>query len=257
MEIRGNRRCQSCGTEWSYYATGEVSCPDCGSLKSVGTDETRTLHTDTVTPLELEPFRERVADEPIDHYADELKSLLRTYTQKRGFINGGKLRNLDETYVAARELIHATDVLSRERSPTADETLYLLSLFESVATSTSTTAVESATARGDRTDESSDHRLGADEIPPRLQSARALAVADSVTAYRRDLRTWLQSHPDPDARQTLGRLREQCKRITALQGEVSPELSATLLATAREIGHYLREDDCTALATARERLERT
>lgn len=254
MEIRGNRRCQSCGTEWSYYATGEVSCPDCGSLKSVGTDETRTLHTDTSSPLELEPFRQRVADEPVDHYADELKSALRTYTQKRGFINDGALRDLDETYVAARELIHAIDILSRERSPTEGERLYLLSLFESVAAATP--PAESDTVTAEEPEGSSNSRPADSDIPTRLQPARTLAVADSVTAYRRDLRTWLNSYPDPDARQTLGRLREQCKRIAALQGDVSIALATTLLESAREIGRYLRTDDPNALATARDRLQR-
>jgi DNA-directed RNA polymerase subunit RPC12/RpoP len=39
MKIRGERECKDCGARWSYYETGSVSCPECGSRRSVGVDD--------------------------------------------------------------------------------------------------------------------------------------------------------------------------------------------------------------------------
>ena len=61
MRIRGERECKDCGTRWSYYETGTPSCPDCGSLRSVGVGE-RTQHTAGTAALDLSPARNYLDD---------------------------------------------------------------------------------------------------------------------------------------------------------------------------------------------------
>jgi len=244
MEIRGQRACQACDTEWSYYETGSIACPNCGSLRSVGRDAERRQHTDAPAALPLAEFRNRIAEEPVSAYANDLKSVLREYTRKRGFINGGELRALDDTYLTARTLLHTVDILGRSREPTADEELYMVSLYEALADDAST-ADDGDTLTGD--------------LPNSLQEAWGLAATDAVGAYSSDLRTWLDANPDSEASNTLGRLREHVKRVEALQGAVDPETATVLVEIARRIGQSLRADnadDATdALAAARDRLD--
>jgi len=57
MEIRGERECTDCGERWSYYETGDVACPACGSMQSVGVDEERALHTTTAGEFDLTEAR--------------------------------------------------------------------------------------------------------------------------------------------------------------------------------------------------------
>lgn len=235
MKIRGTRECQSCETRWSYYETGSVSCPNCGAIRSVGVDEARQTHTDTPAELDLEPVRQTLASEPLDHVVADLKERLRGYTRKRGFINGGELQPLDDRYLAARELLHAADLAARSQGPSEAEELYTLELLGGAES-------------GEWPPET--------DLPESLAAARGLAVADAVAAYRRDLRTWLDDHPDPDAANTLGSLRDQLKRAEALQGEIPPATAAELVAATREIGDSLRDDDADALASARDRLTR-
>ena len=65
MRIRGNRRCENCGREWSYFDTGRVACPACGSLRSVGTGD-RERHTDSAVELDLSEYRLALDDGPSD-----------------------------------------------------------------------------------------------------------------------------------------------------------------------------------------------
>jgi len=235
MKIRGTRECQSCGTTWSYYETGTPSCPSCGSLRSVGLDETRQEHTDGPTALALEEIRQRLGDESIDAVADELKTRLRAYIRQRGFIRGGELQPLDSRYLAACELRQVTDLVGRQRQPTEAEQLFVFALIE-------------AAEAGKWPPEA--------DLPNLLTAARGLAVAEAVDAYRRELRSWLDEHPDSEARATLGSLRDQAKRAEALQGNIPPGTATGLVAAARGIGQYLRTDDETALAAAQTRLQR-
>ncbi|WP_253738450.1 DUF7117 family protein [Halohasta salina] len=235
MEIRGTRECQACGRQWSYYETGAIRCPDCGAIRSVGVDERRQLHTDGAAELEIEPIRQRLASEPLAHVVDDLKDRLRSYTNTRGFINGGELRPLDDRYLAVRELLQAADIAARGRGPTEAEELYVLELLDGAAA-------------GEWPPES--------ELPGSLAAARGLGVAEAIEAYRRDLRTWLDDHPDPEATNTLGSLREQLKRAEALQGDIPVDTADTLVDAAREIGDYLRTGEADALASARDRLRR-
>jgi len=233
MKIRGRRECRDCGHRWSYYETGEVSCPACGSLRSRGTDE-RTRHTDSPATLDLSDHRSSFEDAPAEEFADDLKRTLREYRRKRGFVSGGRLRDLDDTFLATGELLHAVDVYGRARDRSDEEDLYLLDLLRGADT-------------GDRP--------APDRVPASMRAARGAGYAESLLAYRRDVATYLDDKPDPAARRVLGTLRERVKRVEALQGDVSPESMEALVRAARDLGAAIREDDETALATASDRLD--
>ncbi|WP_251328359.1 DUF7117 family protein [Haloplanus pelagicus] len=233
MKIRGRRECRDCGCRWSYYETGSVACPDCESLRSVGVDEDRTLHTDAPATLDLTPYRTAAADDDLHAVVDDCKSDLRAYLRRRGFVDGGTLRPLDETVVAAAELLQVVDAFDRRRSPTDAEHTYLLALLR---------------------DADGGERPSPDAVPEELAAARGLGDANAVDAYRRDLLEWLDDHPDGAARRTLGTLRERVKRVEALQGDVSPSAAEALVRAAREVGTYLADGDDSALAAARDRL---
>lgn len=233
MEIRGRRRCKSCEHEWSYYETGEVACPACGSMQSVGVGE-RARHTDSADDLDLSAHR-AAAEESIAAVADDLKTDLRTYLRARGFISGGELRDPDDTYLAARELLHAVDVFVRRRDPDEAMELYVLSLLNGVE-------------RGDRP--------APDAVPAAMSAARGLAYAESLNAFRRDFSTWLEEESRPEARRTLSTLGEHLKRVEALQGDVPVEQSESLVRAARELAAYAREGDESSLSNARDQLSR-
>ncbi|QGX96269.1 hypothetical protein EI982_16530 [Haloplanus rallus] len=232
MKVRGRRECQDCGCRWSYYETGSVACPDCESLRSVGVDD-RSLHTDSPATLDLTPYRTAAAEGRLDDVVDDCKRDLRTYVRRRGFVDGGQLRPLDETLVAAAELLQVVDAFDRLRSPTDADHAYVLALLR---------------------DADGGGRPGPSAVTDALAPARGLGDANAADAYRDDLLAWLDEHPDSEARRALGTLRERIKRIEALQGDVSPSDAESLVTAAREIGTYLREDDETALAAARDRL---
>ncbi|RAW45522.1 hypothetical protein DQW50_08185 [Halorubrum sp. 48-1-W] len=177
MKIRGERKCHDCGNRWSYFETGTVECPDCGSLRSVGTTA-RATHTDSPVTLELSPHRDRFGEArgtlPTEGI-DDLKRDLREYVHKRGFIHSGELRDLDSTYLAARELIEAVDVYDRLRNPTDADREYLLALL-------------AGADDGDRPDTT--------VVPEAMREARGMAAVRSVDEYRADLSTFLEELAD-------------------------------------------------------------
>lgn len=244
MRIRGRRRCKDCEREWSYYDTGSVTCPDCGSLRSVGIGD-RERHTDAAAELDLTPHRNAIGafDEDAstgrhalpEDAADDLKSDLRAYVRERGFVSGGELRDVDDTYLAANELLHAADVYARLRDASEDEHLYVLSLLR---------------------DADGGERPTTEEVPPSMTAARGLAYAKALSAFRRDVSLWLDDNPDPDARRTLETLGDHVKRVEALEGDVPVHQSEGLVRAARELATYAREGDEASLATARDRLAR-
>jgi uncharacterized Zn finger protein (UPF0148 family) len=233
MKIRGQRECKNCGTRWSYYDTGEASCPDCGSLHSVGVDEERSLHTATAATLDLTAVRGAVDDEPTRRLAERAADRCREFTRGYGFVDGGELRTLDDTYLAAMELRHVAGELARRMDVTDDEEWYFTELLGA--------------------DEG--RRPGPEAVPGSLAAMRGLAYANAVREYRSDVRRYLEEHPDPVTGSALERLGEHVKRARALDGDVPPREAETLVAVARDVGRYVIEDDERSLAEAERRLD--
>jgi uncharacterized Zn finger protein (UPF0148 family) len=233
MKIRGERECKGCGARWSYYQTGAVTCPECGSVQSVGVDD-RTEHTASAVALDLTDLRSRVDDVPLADLTDDVESRCADYVRRVGFIDAGQLRELDDTYLAATELRHVAADLGRSMRVTDDEEYYFLELL-------------GGADDGDRPIPTA--------VPDSLHASRGLAVAAAVDAYRSDVRRYLDEHPDPAAKRVLGRVDEHRKRVDALDGDVGPREAESLVDAARAVGRSLVRDDETALAEARSRLD--
>jgi len=233
MKIRGERECTECGTRWSYYDSGSIACPSCGSLRSVGVDERRE-HTAGAASLDLSPVRHLVDEETLETVAEEAESRCREYVRKSGFVHGGELRLLDDTYLAAAELRHVAAEISRAMRVSDDEEYYFLTLLRGAD-------------QGERPE--------FDELPDSLRGARGLAYAEAVDAYRADVRRYLEDHPDELASRLLGTLGEHQKRVAALDGDVDPRSVEHLVRVARDIGRALAEGDEGALAEAQGRLD--
>jgi uncharacterized Zn finger protein (UPF0148 family) len=237
MKVRGERECKDCGTRWSYYETGTVACPACESLRSVGVDDDRRLHTDAPAELDLTEAREAV-DDSLREAADRAAELAREYVRKRGFVDAGELAALDDRYLAATELRHAAGTIGRRMDPDDDEEWYFLALL-----------------RGADADEPD--RPAPDEVPASMRGVRGLAYANAVREYRREMADWLDEQGGESRdRSVLETLGSHVKRVRALDGEVDPDDAEWLAAAARDAGRYLREGDDEALASARERLDR-
>jgi uncharacterized Zn finger protein (UPF0148 family) len=234
MKIRGQRECQACGARWSYYDTGSIACPQCESLRSVGVDD-RTRHTAAPVTLDLTPVRSAIDDEPLHELATRAAEACSEYVRQQGFIDAGELRPLDDTYVAATELQHVARLLDRALRADSDEEYYLLHLLRGAD-------------QGERPPQ--------DDVPESLRTARGLAYARAVKHYQGDLRTYLTDHTDPAVTDLLSTLGEHRKRIDALDGDVPVSDAEALLGAAQALGRYLVEDDETALAEARSRLDR-
>lgn len=232
MKIRGRRECTECGTEWAYYETGSVECPDCGSLRSVGLDDERQLHTNTPVELDLAEARAAIADRPLREVASLTADAARPYYRQRGFIDAGDLLPLDQPFLTAAELRATADSITRTvQYSDAAKTYFLARL---------TDPPEQDRSR---------------PVPPGLHAAYGLGRASAVRAYRRDLATWLAEFPDQPAAAVLERLRDHDRRINALDGDVDPETTDQLVAAARSLGQYLRGNE-SALAVATDRLDR-
>lgn len=232
MKIRGERECKDCETRWSYYETGAVACPECGSLHSVGVGN-RQLHTAGSETLGLSGVKSRLDDEPLDTVAREASETAAKFCRQYGFIDAGAVRRLDETFVAATELRFAGVELARSLRVTEPEEAYLLWLLEGAPDG---------------------ERPPPNAVPDSMEQSRGLAAAATVRDYRRDVRQYLDEHPDDGARRVLGRVEDHRTRIEALDGRVSPDVADALVDATRAIGNYLIESDVT-LQPARERLE--
>ena len=236
MRIRGERECKDCGTRWSYYETGSVDCPNCGSLRSVGRDE-RTEHTATAATLDLTEARSLLGPEAADTRAaaERAAEACHEFVRGQGFIRAGSLAPLDGTAVGARELRQVATELARGLRTDDEEERYFIDLLGGV-------------------DEG--ERPPPETVPDSLRAARGRAVASALDVYRRDATAYLDDHPDNEARAVLDTLEDHVRRVEALDGDVSPAHAERLLGVARDVGTYLREDDENALVAARDRLDR-
>lgn len=233
MEIRGDRECKECGTRWSYYETGSVACPECGSPVSVGVDD-RKLHTAGPATLDLAAVRGRIDEVPLREVASDAAPECREYLRRRGFIDAGELCPLDDRYLLASELRFVADEVGRAMTTTDEERLYFLTLLR-------------GTEQGERPPRG--------EVPESMRAARGLAYARAVGDYREDLRTYLGDDPDPTARNLVVRLRERVKRVNALDGDVPLPAADGLVRAARAIGDALAEENEDGLLRAEQRLD--
>lgn len=233
MKIRGHRRCKECGAEWSYYDTGEISCPDCGSLHSVGTDDEHTLHTAKAATLDLTPIRSAIDDEPIDRLAERAEERAKAFLGGYGFIDGGDMQPLDDVYLATTELRYVAAELRRRMKVTNEEEAYFTDLLRA------------------------DHgtRPQSEAVPQSMHALRGLAYANASRAYRSDLRTYLQEYPDPTLDGPMEQLSSHIRRFQALDGDVPPGQSEALISASRALGQYLLEGDETHLARFQECLD--
>ena len=231
MKIRGERACSDCGARWSYYETGEVSCPECGSLRSTAVSEP-TEHTASPVSLELTPVRNAVDSQPLRNTADDAAAVAAEYLRAAGFVHAGELQPLGGTYLAAAELRRVGTTLGRLMDVTDEEELYFLSLL-----------------RGADAGE----RPSPDAVPETLHAERGLAVAATTERYLSDVRR-VREGDDPELDRALSAITARRKRIEALDGAVSPAESEQLVRAVRDVGEYLIDGDETALARALERL---
>jgi len=232
MEIPGERECTACGARWSYYETGEVTCPGCGSIRSVGVDEPAT-HTAGRARFDLSAVRKQVEEQPPRAVADEAADVAADYLRTAGFVNAGELQPLDDTYLAAAELRRVGATLGRVMDTTDEEELHLLVLLRGA---------------------DSGERPAPAEVPETLHPERGLAVAAAVDAYLSDLRR-VRDGGDPHLDRTLSTVRTRQKRIEALDGDIEPEEAERLVRAVRDVSAYWREEDETALVRATERFE--
>jgi uncharacterized Zn finger protein (UPF0148 family) len=231
MEIRGERECSACGRRWSYYETGSVTCPECGSHRSVGVGE-RAEHTTGPAEFDLTAVREAVDGESLPAVAEMAAERGADYVRQAGFVHAGDLQALDDDYLVAAELRRVGTTLARRLRIDEDEELYFLTLLRG----------------GDQ-----GQRPPPADVPSSLRAERGLAVAAATDAYVSDLRRVL-GEPEPAVGGVLSRLRAHRKRIEALDGDVDPDDSERIVRAVRELGDYLIAGDETALARARSRL---
>ena len=227
MDIRGNRKCTACGARWSYYETGEIACPECGSLKSVGVDE-RKPHTAGTAELDLSGVMADIETVPTRELAENAAEVAATYIRTVGFIDAGSLQPLSETYVGACELRRVGRTLGRLLEISTDEELYFLSLLRGAAEG---------------------ERPPAAEVPDTFHPERGLAATAAVDAYLTDLRRSYDER-EQSVDDVLSWVTTQRKRIDALDGDVEPVEADRLVRTVQDLGTYLRTDDESALARA-------
>lgn len=231
MEIRGERECTDCGERWSYYETGEIQCPACGSVRSVGVGE-RAEHTDDPVELDLSGVLAAVDTATTEALAKRASEEASEYVRRAGFVHAGRLEPLDDTYLAAAELRRVGTELSRRMRIDDAEELYLLELLRTA---------------------DSGERPAPGEVPADLRAQRGLAVAAAADAYASDIRR-VYDDPDREVSRVLSGVRAERKRVEALDGDVDPDRAERVVRALRELHAHLETGDETALVRARERL---
>lgn len=231
MEVRGERECQSCGAQWSYYETGEITCPECGSVRSVGLDDP-TTHTASNATLDLTAIRGEVDDVSFETLTEDAAAEAREYLRQVGFVDAGELKLLEDTVLAASELRRVAATLGRVMRVEDEEKLYFLELLRLA---------------------DQNKRPDPGDVPETLRPERGLAVASIIEMYVTDLRRVYEDR-ESEVDRVLSAMRSRRKRIEALDGDIDPTEAEQLVRTVRDVSAYLREDDQRALARALERL---
>lgn len=243
MRVRGVRSCNECETEWSYFDTGSIVCPQCGSIASVGLGD-RRLHTDAPVRLEL-PIESIDDPTTIEDVADIIERRCRRYRNRRGFIRGGELRRLDDQFLLAHELLEiAADHRRQGRSsPRSDAALgYDLSILDAVI-------------RNGRPPDP-------DEVPRERHRHRGLGHSLALGSYLRDLKAWLETNEGTDdgPRVLIGEIEEHLRRIEALEGDVEPREVDGLVHAVRAIRRHVlaegRSNDRDHVASLLDELDR-
>lgn len=223
MEVRGQRECKACGTQWSYYETGSPACPECGSLYSVGISE-RRLHIDRPADLELEPAISALAAERYREAGDAADETARRYVRRRGFVHAGDLRPLEDAYLAAAEIRHVAHELRRVTPARPGggqfDPPYVRVLFEAAE---------------------EESWPPAEAVPDVMAGPRGLGVADAVGDYHDAMKRWVdETEPGVTIVGRLDRLDSHVRRLDALDGSIDPGTADQVVAAARAIGEYLR-----------------
>ncbi|MFB6253304.1 MAG: hypothetical protein ABEI06_01680 [Halobacteriaceae archaeon] len=200
MEIKGYRECRECGHQWSYYETGNVQCPECGSIKSTGLDE-RTLHTNNPVEIDITSIQSLVSNDEFRQAGQRAAKEARNYTIKRGFIHKGDLIRCDERIFSCHELRNLGNYINRTASITEETEYYFIETIQAVKNS----------GRPDQ-----------QAIPKNLRSIRGLAYARAAKDYLNDVTTWIEyaDHELPSGG-VLERTKENIKRVEALDGDIS------------------------------------
>lgn len=219
MEIPGERECSACGERWSYYETGEIRCPVCGSPRSVSAGPSAE-HTAGATEFNLSPVRATIDERPLREVADEAGDAAGEYLASAGFVEAGELQPLGTEYVAAAELRRVGRTAGRLRTLADEEETYLLALLRDA----------------DRSE-----RPAPEAVPATFHPERGLAVAASVDAYLSDLRRVRE--PEGRLARIISELRTQQKRIEALDGNVDPATAEPVLEAARQLSDAVDGDE--------------
>ena len=213
MEIRGERECSACGRRWSYYETGDIRCPTCGSPRSVSVGPPAE-HTAGSATFDLSSVRAGIDERPLRELAAEAADVAAEYLASAGFVAAGELQPLETEYVAAAELRRVDRTAGRLSGLSDHERAYVLALLRGAD-------------RGDRP--------GPDAVPEPFHPERGLAVAASVEAYLTDFQRVIDVEPDQRLARLCARLTTHRKRLEALDGNVDPTTAAAILDATRRL----------------------
>lgn len=232
MRVRGRRECKECGERWSYYDSGDVNCPECGSLHSVGIDES-TMHTASAREFDLSDARGMVDAHPMWDIASEAGEETREYVREKGFVKAGELQPLDETYLAAQELLFVSNAVERAMSLTDEEEAFFLSLLDDADTG---------------------GRPSPEQVPDAMRAPVGLGLAEAADEYRREISDFLDETPSEVAG-LLETLDDLVSRVQAVDGDVPAKSAERLAEGARNLGLGVAEGDEEKLRTAHKQFE--
>ncbi|MFB6186034.1 MAG: hypothetical protein ABEI86_04100 [Halobacteriaceae archaeon] len=200
MEIKGYRECRECGHQWSYYETGNIQCPECGSIKSTGIDE-RRLHTNTPVEIDITSIQSLVSNDEFRQAGQLAAEEARNYTIRRGFIQEGELIQCDDRIFSCHELRNLGNYINRTTSITDETEYYFIETIQAVKNK----------GRPDQ-----------QAIPMKLRSIRGLAYARTAKDYLNAVMTWVEyTDQQPPSRGVFERTKENIKRVEALDGDIS------------------------------------